>query len=244
MSDPKLSIVIITLNEAARLPLLLEDLKAQTFTSFEILHVDSRSDDETVALSRQCADEFAHYRVIELAERGVSLGRNTGAQAATGQRLLFLDADTRLAPDFLAKSLHELDMKAADIGVVLMSADGLGLHHALGYQVFNLGLRLTSYFFPTAVGACLFSTPSLHKEIGGFDENITLCEDCNYVLKAFRKRGVSLQVLKTRFRFDPRRLDQDGFFETGFVYLRANLRRFFIGEMRNQEITYEFGHYR
>jgi hypothetical protein len=45
------------------------------------------------------------------------------------------------------------------------------------------------------------------------------------------------------FEFDPRRLDQDGFVSTGVLYLKANLRRFFFGEMRNQEMEYKFGHY-
>ncbi|MEM8803034.1 MAG: glycosyltransferase [Pseudomonadota bacterium] len=244
MTDPKLSIVIITLNEAKRLPLLLDDLKLQTFTGFEIIHVDSNSDDETVAISRQYAADFNHYQTIEMTCQGVSLGRNTGARAAKGKRLLFLDADTRLAPNFLMNSLRELDTHNSDVGIVLMSSKGLPWHHALGYKAFNLGIRATTHFFPTAIGACLFSTPSVHEAIGGFDENITLCEDCNYALKAFKTHDAFLRVLSTRFLFDPRRLDQDGFLETGLVYLKANLRRFFVGEMRNQEIAYPFGHYR
>ncbi|MEF1229232.1 glycosyl transferase, partial [Vibrio fortis] len=46
------------------------------------------------------------------------------------------------------------------------------------------------------------------------------------------------------FGFDPRRLDQDGVVETGMTYLKANVRRFFKGEMRNNEMNYQFGHYR
>ncbi|GAM63515.1 beta-1,3-glucosyltransferase [Vibrio ishigakensis] len=50
-------------------------------------------------------------------------------------------------------------------------------------------------------------------------------------------------MLPITFEFDSRRLDQDGMVRTGLTYLRANLRRLFIGEMRNQEIRYPFGHY-
>ena len=42
MKRPALSIVIITLNEEARLPRLLDNLAAQTWTDFEIIHVDSQ----------------------------------------------------------------------------------------------------------------------------------------------------------------------------------------------------------
>lgn len=88
------------------------------------------------------------------------------------------------------------------------------------------------------------STPDLHRQIDGFDESLSLCEDCNYVLKAHRHNRRNVAVLKPKFRFDPRRLQQDGFLATGLIYMRANLRRFFIGELHNQEIPYSFGHYR
>jgi glycosyltransferase involved in cell wall biosynthesis len=125
MSDLKLSIVIISLNEEIRLPLLLDDLSAQTWKDFEIVHVDSNSDDSTVELSRQRASDFETYRVVTMPARGVSLGRNTGAALATGNRILFLDGDTRLPADFLQNALQELDTQAIDVGVVCMSADCL-----------------------------------------------------------------------------------------------------------------------
>lgn len=244
MSTPTLSIVIITLNEAQRLPRLLDDLATQSFQDFEIIHVDSNSDDDTVALSHAAASRFAQYRVIEMQTRGVSLGRNTGAAAAQGDRLLFLDADTRLDPAFLAESLTELDHRQLDVGVVCMDTAGLPRRLALGYGIFNLGIRITLPFFPTAIGACLFSTPAVHQRIGGFDEGLSLCEDCNYVLKAAEGKRTTLGILRARFGFDPRRLDQDGTLRTGLTYLRANLRRFFRGEMYKNEIPYAFGHYK
>lgn len=243
MNDYKLSIVIITLNEEARLPKLLDDLAAQSFTDFEIIHVDSQSTDRTVKISTQRANEFSKYKIIEMERRGVSLGRNTGAAAASGERILFLDADTRLDPNFLWQSLHELEAGGGDVGIVLMSALGFALPHRMGFSAFNLGIRATRHFFPTAIGACLFSTTKVHQRLGGFDEEIELCEDCDYVLRASRLNDVELKIVTSKFRFDPRRLDQDGFFNTGLIYLKANLRRFFFGEMRNKEIPYRFGHY-
>lgn len=242
MKPCRLSIVIITLNEERRLPRLLDDLAAQSWTDFEIIHVDSQSDDATVRISRENGRRFLRYRIIEMTHRGVSLGRNAGAVAATGGRLLFLDADTRLPPDFLKRGVGELDAASADVGITLMSAEGLPFHYKVGFGVFNVGIRATRILFPTAIGACLFSTPRLHQSIGGFDEAIGLCEDCDYVLRACQL-GAGSAIVTPKFRFDPRRLEQDGFLETGLTYLRANLRRFFQGELRNQEIPYRFGHY-
>ena len=243
MTTPSLSIIIITLNEEERLPLLLGDLQRQTWTDFEVIHVDSNSTDQTVGQSAQISAQFVDYHIVEMEQRGVSLGRNTGAQQARADRLLFLDADTRLVPDFLETAMLELQQRDLEVGIVCMATTGLAFRQRISFGLFNAGIRLTSYFFPTAIGACLFSEREIHDEIGGFDERLKLCEDCHYVLKASKAPLSTVGVLHSRFSFDPRRLDQDGFLRTGFTYLRANLHRFFRGELFRNQIPYEFGHY-
>ncbi|WP_422374502.1 glycosyltransferase [Roseibium sp.] len=244
MAQQELSIIIITLNEQHTLPRLLGDLKSQSWKDFEIIHVDSRSKDETVSVSRAASGEFKHFHIIEMKHRGVSLGRNVGAAAARGKRLLFLDADTRLHPEFLARSVAELEDRELAVAGVCMDGTGLPMLMRLGYRLCNICIRTSARFFPTAVGACLFSTPEMHRRTGGFDEALSLCEDCNYVLKAYKENSSAYGVLKESFTFDPRRLQQDGLFSTGLIYVKANLRRFFVGELTRNEIAYPFGHYK
>ena len=133
MTEPKLSVIIINLNEEARLPRLLDDLAAQTWRDFEIVHVDSNSDDGTLDVSEAARPRFGAYRIVAMTARGVSLGRNVGARHARGERLLFLDADTRLSPGFLETAMGELDARRLDAGVVWMSAEGLGLPYRVGF---------------------------------------------------------------------------------------------------------------
>lgn len=236
-----LSIVIITLNEEKRIGKLLEDLSKQTVQNFEVILVDSNSEDSTIQVAQSFSQVLPSLTIEKMSTRGVSLGRNTGAQLAQYAQLLFLDADVRLQPHFLENSLNEMDEHQLMVAGAYMASEGLSLKHRLGYKVFNLGLKMTQYFFPTAVGACIFSHRDVHSLIGGFDESIHLCEDCNYVLKASKSH--KFRMLDQYVFFDPRRLEQDGTFSTGFTYLKANIRRFFIGEMRNNEIEYKFGHY-
>lgn len=243
MQYPKLSVVIITLNEQTRLPRLLSDLSRQTWTDFEVIHVDSCSSDATIETSHKWSAKFSRYRIVEMDRRGVSLGRNTGAAVARGERIVFLDADTRLAPDFFEETIQELDTKELDVGIICMRGDDLPWAYRASFALFNIGIHLTSRVFPTAIGACLFSTPQMHQAVGGFDETLSLCEDCHYTLRAFKHDRQRVGILRERFRFDPRRLEQDGLFATGFKYLHANARRMLIGELHNQEIKYEFGHY-
>jgi len=236
-----LSIVVITLNEEKRIGRLLDDLTKQTHQEFEVVVVDSNSSDATCDVATAYHASLPDLTVHKMETKGVSLGRNTGAALAKHERLLFLDADVCLQPDFLSKALLQLTEKKLEVAGVYMGSTDLPIMHKVGYGLFNIGLFVTQYTFPTAVGACIFSTKRAHKELHGFDENITLCEDCDYVKRA--SKTWRFRFLPMTFEFDPRRLNQDGLFKMGATYLQANVRRFFFGEMRNNEMEYKFGHY-
>ncbi|OCH21693.1 glycosyltransferase family 2 protein [Aliivibrio logei] len=235
------SIIIITLNEEKKIGRLLSDLTKQTHQKFEVIVVDSNSDDSTCETALTFQDDLPKLTVHKMDTTGVSLGRNTGAALAKYERILFLDADVCLSPDFLSKSLSLLDEKKLEVAGIYMGSKGLPTVHKLGYGLFNVGLFVTQFIFPTTVGACLFSTQRAHRDLQGFDEKITLCEDCDYVKRA--SQTWRFRFLPMTFQFDPRRLDQEGLFKIGFTYLKANVRRFFFGEMRNNEMEYKFGHY-
>ena len=239
---PPLSIIVITLNEAERIGNLLNDLAQQSFRDFEVIVVDSNSEDATCAIAMRHADKFQQLRVERMTSRGVCLGRNTGAALAHHEHLLFLDADVRVSSDFLEKAMRHIDTKQLQTAGAYLSPKGLPKRYAFGYKLFNAGIYLTQYIFPTAVGACLFSTKTIHNSINGFDATVTLCEDCDYVNRA--NRHTTFRMLPVAFTFDPRRLKQDGILKTGWKYLYANTHRLFIGEIRNQKIRYEFGHYK
>ena len=110
-SNPSMnvSIVIPARNEAKTLPLLLADLTAQTRAPHEIIVVNDNSEDETEQIARAFG-----VKVISLTDKpdgwvGKCWACQQGAETATGDSLLFLDADVRLAPDALSRilSAHE-----------------------------------------------------------------------------------------------------------------------------------------
>lgn len=88
----KLSIIIPILNEARRIPQLLEELKPLAQNNCEIIVVDGGSEDGSVEMIERT--EF----IVERAACGRARQMNAGAARATGTILLFLHADTKL-PD-------------------------------------------------------------------------------------------------------------------------------------------------
>lgn len=84
------AVIVPVLNEAARLPALLDSLRTTDFA--EIIVVDGGSTDGSAGRS-----ECAHDRVRRLSsERGRARQMNAGAHAAGSDLLLFLHADTQL----------------------------------------------------------------------------------------------------------------------------------------------------
>lgn len=104
---PSFSVVIPARDEEARLPHLLESLRAQTVMPVEVLVVDDASSDRTAKLARE-----AGCRVISAGEKpkgwlGKTWASWLGAQQAGAELILFLDADTRLLPEGCERLLEE-----------------------------------------------------------------------------------------------------------------------------------------
>ena len=102
-----LSFVIIGRNESWRLEKCLSSIRRmaekELSCPFEIIYVDSQSEDNSVELSKKYADKtFLITGVCNAA-----IGRNIGAQEAKGEILFFLDGDMELREGVLSSILNK-----------------------------------------------------------------------------------------------------------------------------------------
>jgi 4,4'-diaponeurosporenoate glycosyltransferase len=96
---PRISIIIPVRNEETTIPLLLADLMAQTVAIHEILCIDDASTDRTAETIHRFGMEPISAGMKPDGWIGKSWACHVGAERATGDLFLFLDADVRLEPD-------------------------------------------------------------------------------------------------------------------------------------------------
>lgn len=233
-----ISIVIPTLNEEKFLPLLLDSIKSQDFSDYEIIVSDGNSIDRTEEIARNYGclfvkDEIHHHP---------SWQRNNGAAIANGDTLLFLDADTVLQNGFLKKISTEFKER---------NLSGAGFYfkfnpNKASYKIFaffyNSFCFFRQYFSPASIGAGIMAKKEVHDKIGGFDPAVLLAEDYDYC-ERLSHIGKFRMIKSVILLYSSRRILRDGLFKTALAWAKMARYTLFRKRITHDKIKYEFGKY-
>jgi len=229
-----LSIIIPTLNEEKYLPLLLESVKKQSFSDYEVIVADAGSKDKTLEIAKKYG--------CKVVPGGLpAKGRNEGAKIAKGDLFLFLDADMILPSNFFENLFEELKERDLDIASFPITLQG-NKFGKFAYRLYNYWARATQRFLPHAAQAILVKK-EVHQVIKGFDEEIKLAEDHAYARKA--KKIAKYGFLETGPVFtSARRFEQDGRIRTCLKFIFAEVYMIFLGPIKSDIFKYKFNHYK
>jgi glycosyltransferase involved in cell wall biosynthesis len=114
---PQVSVIIPVFNAAATVAETIESVLRQTFEDYEIIVVDDGSTDRTSQVLGRYQDRI---QMIRRPNGGISVARNSGVAVSRGEYLAFLDGDDLWVPDFLNRTVAELE---ADRGCVMAFTD-------------------------------------------------------------------------------------------------------------------------
>ena len=211
----RLSIVVPVLNEAPGIEQALRALQPLRSNGHEVIVVDGGSSDGSVRLAASLAD-----RVLKT-ERGRAHQMNAGAQAACGDVLLFLHADSRLPEPAVQLVLEGLARTGRAWGRFDVRIDGGHWLLPLVGALMNLRSRLTGIC--TGDQAIFVSRP-LFLGVGGFPP-IALMED---IALSRKLRRVSRPLcVAPAVRTSARRWERDGVVRTILLMWWLRLRYFF-----------------
>jgi 4,4'-diaponeurosporenoate glycosyltransferase len=114
--SPSPSVIIPARNEEHNLATLLRSLASQPVQLHEIIVVDDGSTDRTADLAKQLGAMVIPSQPVPEGWRGKTWACHQGAQAATGELLLFVDADTWFEAGGLAHALSAYTNGAFSVG--------------------------------------------------------------------------------------------------------------------------------
>lgn len=136
--DNRYSVVIPARNEASGLANLLPRLAAYLPQGSEIIVVDDGSDDDTLSI---CA-KFPVRVISHPYPKGNGASIKTGARAARGETIVFMDADGQHQPEDIATLLDKFSEGYDMVVGARKSGSHAGPHRAIANDVFS---RLASW---------------------------------------------------------------------------------------------------
>ena len=205
-----ISVIIPAFNEEAYLGRTLAGLgRAAAFLRercglpAELVVVDNDSTDATADVAR----EFGAV-VVREAQHNVAQVRNTGARAAKGDVLVFVDADTVVPDELLWRVVEVL----AEPGCLGGAVDTDYRPVRLSSKLYLRCWRLVGKLAGMAQGAAQFCRRDAFFELNGYDETLFMGEDVDFYRRlkrqAKRRRGSVGLIEDVRVAPSTRRFDQ------------------------------------
>ncbi|MDQ2701768.1 MAG: glycosyltransferase family 2 protein [Pseudomonadota bacterium] len=193
----RVSVVIPCYDSGATLDEAVQSALAQTWDDLEVVVVDDGSTDPaTVALLDGAA--WPRTRIIRQANAGPAAARNAAIGAATGEYVLPLDADDRIAPTYVEKA-HAVLQARPEVGIVYCKAEKFGAASG-AWELPAYSIR------ELAVDNVIFVTSLFRRadweHVGGFNEQLRHgVEDYDFWLKLVGMGREVVQLEETLFQY-------------------------------------------
>lgn len=242
MSEIFFSIIIPTLNEEQNLPVLLNCIKKQDFSDYEVIVADSGSEDKTKEKAEEFKKQIPQFKFIEHLCRNVSKARNFGASKASGKYLVFLDADGEIESRFLTKIKDKIIANNLDSLTVWNRTKSTNFTARFILLLLNISMTLFQKIKPAAAGTCIVMKKEIFEKIKGFNERIVnFGEDFDLIQRA-HKIHARFAVFQTPiFYTSTRRYEKEGLLLSLYKSIRALVHQIFLGPIVKPIFEYEMG---
>ena len=206
MKNPKISVVVPTLNEEKYIEKTLLSIKAQTIKlPYEIIVSDGKSRDKTVEIAKRYAN-----KIVLCDKRGISIGRNLGARYSEGEILVFVDADTILLPNTLEEIYKEVKKKSVALVSCPVAPSSYSPSFYFLYWFYNQFSRHSiKVGKPQIAGMFMATRKEIFDLVGGFNNKLRILEDYDFSQRASKFGEVKI-IDSTFVLTSPRRIEKWG----------------------------------
>ena len=191
----KVSIIVPAFNEERLLPATLELIMDaarvldQAGWSSELIVCDNNSTDRTAEIARA-----AGARVVFEPVNQISRARNAGAAVATGEWLVFVDADSHPSAALFADVVRAIQRGDCMAGGSTVAVDSTLLVARVTVAIWNQFSRSTRWL----AGSFIFCETTVFRRVGGFSERLYAAEELDLsrrLKRLARREGKRIVVL-------------------------------------------------
>jgi glycosyltransferase involved in cell wall biosynthesis len=197
------SIVIPTLNEENYVGSLLSDIARQTRKAHEVIVVDGNSQDATASV----VERFPGVDLLS-GSPPVASQRNLGGRKASGDIVVFLDADVRLPETFLEDFLKRIEQRKLDVACPLYMPYRSSLLIKSIHAYVNVVFVLLQKVLPSGAGHCIAVKREVFQCSPGFNPNLKVGEDVALVRKL--SKGHRFGIVAKQLFVSDRRYKEEG----------------------------------
>lgn len=215
MKNPIVSIVVLSLLRQEHTRRCIESVFVHTVIPFEMIVVDMGQSNAILDWLKRLDQTYQNLKVIYNDDNiGTTKGRNQGIVASTGKYLVFLDNDTEAVHGWLKPLIAEAEAsnEVAACGSKIISPEDkvmfcsrfVKAEFDVDEKLLEIGLEFKEHFdakspqvnkqeevlwYPST---CLLVKQSVFDTIGGFDENIFMCEEDKDICLRIRERNMKI----------------------------------------------------
>lgn len=242
MEKPFFSVIIPTLNEEKFLPHLLESLSHQHFTNFEVIVVDGKSKDKTVAVASAYVKTVPHLSVVVADHASLPYQRNYGADRAKGDWFVFIDADTVVYSYTLERLHAHLSVTEESFFTTWFSPDSEDINDVrltlFGIFFFELSKSIKRAVSP---GPFTVARKTAFQSVGGYDVEHPFLEDHDFSQR-MTKAGFALSIIReSLYIWSLRRYRKEGTAKVFQAYTKALLPILFTKKVPKNMKGYQMG---
>lgn len=170
MSQPKISIIVPCYNLAQYLDEALQSVFDQTYTNWECIIVNDGSPDDTEYVANKWIAKDSRFVYLFKENGGVSSARNLGINKAKGVYVIPLDADNKLRPEFIKRSISFFYLNS-NVDVVYGNMQLFGNENSKRKsKPFDMSEMVLNNY----IDNCACFRKSIWETLGGYDVNMPI----------------------------------------------------------------------
>lgn len=193
-TEPLISVIIPARNEEHTIGFLLEDLRQQRYTNFEVIIADDHSQDKTKEVVQRYLEKDSRFHLLESQGQGKKRALAAGMSISKGAVIVTTDADCHVTIHWLealSGYFRDGNIKMIFGGVKMYVTSFFSKLQSLEFaSLIGSGGAIAGLGMPTLCnGANLAFRKFVYEEVGGYDGNFNIPSgDDEFLMRKILKR--------------------------------------------------------